>query len=104
VAYSVSRRTREIGIRVALGAQGREVVGMVVREGMGPALVGLAAGIGGALAGGRAIASLLYGVEPQDPATLAGVTVLLLAVALVATFVPARRASRVPPSEALRLE
>jgi putative ABC transport system permease protein len=75
-----------------------------VREGMGPALVGLVVGIGGALAGGRAIASLLYGVEPQDPATLAGVTAVLLAVALLATFVPARRASRVPPSEALRLE
>lgn len=104
VAYSVSRRTREIGIRVALGARSGEVVGMALREGVSPALLGIFAGIAGSLIGSRALRSLLYGVEPQDPGTLAAVTGILLAVVLAATFVPARRASRVPPSEALRIE
>ena len=104
VAYSVSRRTREIGIRVALGARSGEVVGMALREGVSPALLGVFAGIAGSLIGSRALGSLLYGVEPQDPGTLAAVTGILLAVVLAATFVPARRASRVPPSEALRIE
>ena len=104
VAYSVSRRTREIGIRVALGATGGDVVGMALKEGVTPALLGVAAGLVGALLGGGALRSLLYGVGPQDPATLAAVTGVLLAVVFAATFLPARRASRVPPSEALRLE
>jgi putative ABC transport system permease protein len=104
VAYSVSRRTREIGIRVALGARSGEVVGMAVREGVAPALVGIVVGVMGSLFGSRALRSLLYGVEPQDPSTLVAVTGILLAVVLAATFVPARRASRVPPSEALRIE
>jgi len=104
VSYAVSRRTREIGIRVALGARGDDVVGMVVREGMAPAVVGVALGLGGALAGGRALDALLYGVEPNDPATVASVTALLLAVTLAATLLPARRAVRIPPSTALREE
>jgi predicted permease len=104
VAYSVSRRTREIGIRVALGARAEEVVRMVVRDGVAPALIGVVVGLVAALLGGRVLASLLYGVEPGDPATMASVTAILLVVVLVATFVPARRASKVPPSEALRLE
>ncbi len=102
VAYSVSRRTREIGIRIALGARGAEVVGMALREGVGPALLGVGVGITGALLGGRVLGSLLYGVEPQDPMTLATVTGILLVVVLAATVVPARRASRIEPSEALR--
>jgi putative ABC transport system permease protein len=104
VAYSVSRRTREIGIRVALGAERGDVVGMALREGVGPAVLGVVLGIAGSLLGGRVLQSLLYGVEPQDPVTLLSVTAILLAVVFAATFVPARRASRIHPSEALRVE
>ena len=104
VAYSVSRRTREIGIRVALGAHGGDVVGMALRDGVIPALAGVVVGIGGSLLGGRVLQSLLYGVEPQDPKTLATVTAVLLAVVFLATFVPARRASRIQPLAALRME
>jgi ABC-type antimicrobial peptide transport system permease subunit len=104
VSYAVSRRTREIGIRVALGAHGDDVVGMVIREGLVPTGLGLVLGLAGALAGGRALDALLYGVQPNDPATMAAVTVILLAVAFAATFLPARRASRIPPSSALRVE
>ncbi len=104
VSYAVSRRTREIGIRVALGARGEHVLGMVVREGMGPAAVGVLLGIAGSLAGGHALGTLLYGVEPNDLHTIAIVTVVLLAVTLAATLLPARRAARIPPSMALREE
>jgi len=104
VAYTVSRRTREIGIRIALGAAGGRVVGMTLKEGFVPALIGVAFGLGAALLGARFMASLLYGVEPQDPATVAVVTAILLAVVLVATLLPARRASRVPPAAALRAD
>lgn len=104
VAYAVSRRTREIGIRVALGARRDAVVGMVVREGLTPAAVGVVAGLAAALLGGRGVSSLLYGIEPQDPLTLAAVTAILMGVVLVATLVPARRASRVAPTEALRAD
>jgi predicted permease len=104
VAYSVSRRTREIGIRIALGARSSEVVAMTVRQGVGPALLGIAAGLGGALLAGRTLAGLLYGIEPNDPTTLVAVTGILLLVVLAATLVPARRASRVQPSTALRTD
>lgn len=104
VAYAVSRRTREIGIRVALGAPVDDVVRMLVREGMAPALLGVVAGLAGALLAGRALGSLLYGVEPHDPLTVTAVTALLVTVTLAATVVPARRASRVQPSVALREE
>lgn len=104
VAYAVSRRTREIGIRVALGAPADSVVGMVIREGMAPALVGVLVGLSGAVFAGRALSSLLYGVEPNDPTTVAAVTALLLAVTSAATLVPARRASRIAPATALREE
>ncbi|HSM60683.1 MAG TPA: ABC transporter permease, partial [Longimicrobiales bacterium] len=102
VAYAVSRRTREIGIRVALGARGDDVVGMMVREGVRPALAGVAVGLAVSWFGARALGSLLYGVEPQDPLILASVTGILLAVVAAATLVPARRATRIAPTEALR--
>mgnify|MGYP000679931332 CR=1 FL=1 len=89
VALSVAQRTREIGIRVAMGARGREVLAMVVGQGLGPVLAGLGAGLLAAVAGGRVLASLLYGVEPMDPWTLVTVPVVLLAVAFLATALPA---------------
>jgi putative ABC transport system permease protein len=104
MAYSVASRTREIGVRVALGAQPRNVFGMVVRQGLGPAAVGLVLGLVGALALGGVLRKLLYGVAPTDPATFAAVTVVLLAVAVVACLVPARRALKVDPLDALRSE
>ena len=104
VAYSVSRRTREIGIRMALGARGNDVVGMVVREGVAPAVAGVALGILGSVWGGRILGSLLYGVKPQDPVTLVTVTTILLSVVLAATLLPSLRASRVPPASALRMD
>jgi predicted permease len=104
MAYSVASRTREIGVRVALGAQPRNVFGMVVRQGLGPAAVGLALGLVGAVALGGVLRKLLYGVAPTDPATFAAVTVVLLAVAVAACLVPARRALKVDPLDALRSE
>jgi putative ABC transport system permease protein len=104
VAHSVARRTREIGLRMALGAQSGDVVGLVVRQGMIPALLGLAFGLVGAVASTRYLASLLYGVRPMDPLTLASSLVLLAGVALVACWLPARRAARVDPMVALRYE
>ena len=104
VAYLVSGRTREIGIRMALGAEAEDVLRLVLRQGMRPAVAGVAAGIAGALFGSRVLRSLLYEVEPGDPKTLAGVTVLLLCVVVLAILVPALRASRIAPVEALRIE
>jgi predicted permease len=103
-AYLVSRRTREIGIRVALGARGREVVGMVLGQGLAPVLAGLGVGLLAAAAGGRILGSLLYGVEPLDPWTFFTVPVLLLVVAFLATALPARAATRISPTEAMRVE
>jgi predicted permease len=104
MAYSVASRTREIGVRVALGAQPRNVFGMVIRQGLGAAVVGLTLGIAGALALGGVLRKLLYGVTPTDPATFIAVTAILLAVAVAACLVPARRALRVDPLDALRSE
>ena len=104
VAYAVSRRTREIGIRVALGAGSERVTGMVVREGLLPAVVGVVVGLVASLALGRILESILYGVEPNDPLTMLSVTCVLLGVAMAATLLPARRASRIPPASALRSE
>ena len=104
MAYSVAARTREIGVRVALGAQPRNVFGMVVRQGLGAAAIGLTLGLAGAVALGGVLRKLLYGVTPTDPATFIGVTVVLLAVAVAACLVPARRALRVDPLDALRSE
>jgi len=104
VAYAVSRRTREIGIRIALGAASNEVVGMVVRHGIRPAVAGIIAGLLASWFGGKVLQGLLYGVTPHDPVTLVGATLLLGAVTTAATLLPARRASRIPPASALRAD
>jgi len=104
LAYSVKRRVREIGIRMALGAQTSDVVRLVVAEGMKPTVTGLIAGIAGALALGRLLSSLLYGVKPSDAATFASVSVVLVSVALLASAIPAYRATRVEPVSTLREE
>jgi putative ABC transport system permease protein len=103
-AYAVSRRTHEIGIRMALGARGNDVMGMVLRHGLRLTAVGLATGGAWALAATRIIRSLLYDVSPTDPLTFAATALLLTAVALLACYVPARRAARVDPMVALRYE
>ena len=102
--YRVARRTREIGVRMALGAQGGDVVRMVVRQGMVPALAGIGLGMGGALAAARTLASLLYGVSAHDPWTLVAVTLVLALVALTACYLPARRAAGIDPMRSLRQE
>jgi predicted permease len=104
LSYGVSQRTKEIGVRVALGAQSAHVVRMIVGHGLRAALVGVAIGVVGAYALGRAIASLLYQVPAADPLVFGGVTVVLLTVALAAAYLPARRASRIAPMIALRSE
>jgi putative ABC transport system permease protein len=104
IAYSVAQRTREIGIRVALGAQGRNVLGLVIGQGMKLALIGIGVGIAGALALTRVLSSLLFNVSATDPLTFIGVSALLALVALLACYIPARRAMRVDPMVALRCE
>ncbi len=104
LSYSVARRTREIGVRMALGAVRTRVVAMVLRDSLTPVVIGAALGVGGALIGARLISALLYAVSPTDPLTLAGVVIVLLGVAVVASVVPAARAARVDPIVALREE
>ena len=104
MAYLVAGRTREIGVRVALGATRGEIIRLVLGDGLRPALAGLGTGIGVALLSGRLIEGLLFGVSPQDPAILVFVALLLAAVALAATVVPAWRAARIDPLVALRSE
>ena len=104
MAYSVSRRTHEIGVRVALGARRSDVLRMVLGQGLRTIFIGLAIGIAGSLALTRTVESLLFGVTPTDPLTFVGVTLLLVAAALLACYIPARRATRVDPMVALRHE
>jgi predicted permease len=104
MSYIVSQRTGEIGVRLALGAAPATIAGMIVRQGVVVSIAGIAAGLAAALAGGRLLESLLYGVGPRDPVVFAATTLVLLAVALVACWLPARRAARLNPLEALRAE
>jgi putative ABC transport system permease protein len=104
LAYSVTQRTREIGVRMALGSSRFEILRLVVREGLLVGVLGIGAGIGGALALGRVLASLVYGVPVRDPWTFISVTAVLLVVALAACAVPARRAAGVDPLIALRCD
>src|SRR5271157_1657162 len=104
MAYSVSRRTREIGVRIALGAVSGDVLTMVLGQGLRTIFVGVAIGIVGALVLTRAVASLLFGVTATDPLTFVGVTLLLVGAGLLACYIPARRATRVDPLVALRYE
>ena len=104
VSHGVTERTHEIGVRMALGAQPRHVLGLVVRQGLSMAMIGTAIGVAGAFALSRSVQGLLFGVTATDPVTFGAVVAMLLGVALVACYVPAWRATRVDPSTALRAE
>ncbi len=104
LSYSVSQRTQEVGIRMALGASPGQVLSMVVKQGMSLVLIGAAIGIAGALLLGRMLATLLFGVKTSDPLTFVAVSLVLVVVALLATYIPARRATKVDPLVALRYE
>jgi ABC-type antimicrobial peptide transport system permease subunit len=103
-SYIVTQRTGEIGVRLALGAEPRSVATMIVRQGGLVALGGISVGLAAAFAGSRVIESLLYGISPRDPGVFAATTSLLLGVALVACWLPARRAAHLSPLDALRAE
>jgi ABC-type antimicrobial peptide transport system permease subunit len=104
MAYSTAQRTRELGIRLALGAQPRDVMGLVLRDGARLAALGLGIGVAFALAGSRAVSSLLYGVPPNDATTFAAGVAVLGGATLLASYLPARRAAGVDPVSALRNE
>ena len=104
MAYAVAERTHELGVRIALGAERRDVVRLVLGEAIVLAAAGVAVGVAGALATTRLIQSLLFGVTTTDATTFAGISVLLFATAIVASWIPTRRALRVDPMVALRYE
>src|SRR5213083_3428282 len=104
MSYIVSQRTAEIGVRLALGAEPRSVAAMILRQGGAVAVAGAVVGLVAAFAGSRLIASLLFGISPHDPAVFAATTVLLLIVAALACWLPARSAARLSPVEALRAD
>jgi ABC-type antimicrobial peptide transport system permease subunit len=104
IAYVVSLRTRELGLRIALGAQPSGVLTLVLRDGLTLAALGIIAGLAAFLALGRFLRGMLVGVTPTDPITMIAVTLAILIVAVVASWVPARRASRIDPFEALRAD
>jgi putative ABC transport system permease protein len=104
ISYSVERRAREFGLRMALGAQPADVLSLVMKQGAGLALVGIAVGLVAAFALTRLMSSLLFGVTPTDPATFSIVTIILTVVALAASYFPARRATKVDPIQTLRYE
>jgi ABC-type antimicrobial peptide transport system permease subunit len=104
IAYSVTQRTHEMGVRIALGARVANVVTMIVRDALGVVLLGVAIGLALALSAGRWMAPLLFQVSPKDPRVYVAVTLVLVGVAVVASWLPAMRASRVDPSTALRAD
>jgi putative ABC transport system permease protein len=104
ISFSVARRSKEFGLRMALGAQHKDVIGLVMKQGVVLTGLGVVVGVCAALALTRLMASLLFGVQPTDTLTFIGVPLLLAVVALCASFIPAQRASRVSPMEALRHE
>lgn len=104
MAYQVIQRTRETGVRMALGATASDVLGMIMEQSMQTTVVGIGVGIAGAMALTRMIRTLLFGVTATDPVTFGGETLLLAGVAVLACYVPARRAARVDPMESLRRE
>ncbi len=104
VSYGVAQRTREFGLRMALGSTPGQLKALVIRNGIRTALMGLGAGMAGAAALATGLRALFYGVAPLDPAVMAGVAALLLTVALIANYLPARRATHIDPMEALRQE
>jgi putative ABC transport system permease protein len=104
MAYSVARRSREIGVRIALGATGGNVLRLVLRQALVTALIGVTAGLAGSLLLSRLMQALLFEISPTDPVTFAGVALVSLAVAVLAAYVPARRAAGIDPLEALRSE
>jgi ABC-type antimicrobial peptide transport system permease subunit len=104
ISYSVAQRTKEFGVRMALGAQRKDVFAIVLGRGLWLALIGVVIGLAGALVLTRSLSTLLFGVTPTDPITFATVSLVLGLVALLACYIPARRATKVNPMEALRYE
>ena len=104
LAFQVTRRTREIGVRMALGASPQQVLRPILRSGLIMALIGVALGLPAIFLTTRLIRSRLWGIEPHDPVTLIGAALLLIAICLLAAWIPARRAAKVDPMEALRYE